>query len=185
TGGVASQKPGKHGGTAVSAGGATVWDARTGEALVELKGFEEGVNSGAFSPDGTRIVTGPLQDLQDGGTELKVWDARTGAVLLDLTDPPPEGGGGVFVNLRGGSVAFSPDGTRLLTAGVRDKKDPLGRAVVRDARTGAVLAELQRVGHVLRAAFNPDGTGGGSAPAAGGRSRCGTPGRGRRPSRPS
>src|SRR5262249_22735561 len=125
--------------------------------LLELKGFEEGVNSVAFSPDGTRIATAALQDRQGAGTELKVWDARTGVVLLDLTDPPPEGG--LFLNLRGGSVAFSADGTRLLTAGVRDKKSWRGEAArVRDARTGAVLAELPGVGPVLSAAFSRDGT---------------------------
>src|SRR5262249_31689684 len=36
-------------------GEATVWDARTGAALAELKGFKGAVSSVAFSPDGTRI----------------------------------------------------------------------------------------------------------------------------------
>src|SRR5262249_34419939 len=53
-------------------GEATVWDARTGAALVELKGFKGAVFSVAFSPDGTRFFTvlyvGPA----------KAWDASTG-----------------------------------------------------------------------------------------------------------
>src|SRR5262249_51343770 len=157
TGGVAAQKPGRRGGIVVSAGAATVWDARTGEALLELKGLKEGVNSVAFSPDGSRIITGAVQDSQDGGTEVKVWDARTGAVLLDLADPPPEKG--LFLSLRGGSVSFSADGTRILIAGIREKKYWRGAtAKVCDARTGAVLVGLRGdVGAVRRAAFSRDG----------------------------
>ncbi len=39
-------------------GTAKVWDARTGTPLLELKGHTDEVTSVAFSPDGTRIVTG-------------------------------------------------------------------------------------------------------------------------------
>ena len=61
----------------------------------ELKGHTGQVSSVAFSPDGTRIVTGSRLD----GT-AKVWDARTGAALLDLKGHTGEVS----------SVAFSPDG---------------------------------------------------------------------------
>jgi WD40 repeat protein len=36
---------------------ARVWDAATGEQLVELRGHKEAVNTAMFSPDGQRIVT--------------------------------------------------------------------------------------------------------------------------------
>jgi WD40 repeat protein len=54
---------------------AKVWDATTGTLLLDLEGHEDSVNSAAFSPDGTRIVTASW----DGTT--KVWDAETGACL--------------------------------------------------------------------------------------------------------
>ena len=57
---------------------AKVWDARTGTPLLELKGHTSCVTSVAFSPDGTRIVTG------SGDNTAKVWDARTGTSLLEL-----------------------------------------------------------------------------------------------------
>ena len=61
----------------VTAGGgngtAKVWDARTGAALLELKGHTDGVKSASFSPDGSRIVTGSRD------RTAKVWDARTGS----------------------------------------------------------------------------------------------------------
>jgi tetratricopeptide (TPR) repeat protein len=55
---------------------AKVWDARTGTPQLELKGHKYQVLIVAFSPDGTRIVTG---ERDDGTTE--VWDARTGKEL--------------------------------------------------------------------------------------------------------
>ena len=60
---------------------AKVWDARTGTALLELKGHTGAVKSVAFSPDGTRIVTGSEDQT------AKVWDARTGTALLELEGP--------------------------------------------------------------------------------------------------
>ncbi len=96
---------------------ATVWDARTGKAVVVLKGFKGTVKSVAFSPDGKRIVTGGAvfdKIAEAGGPhpvnvgEATVWDARTGAALFELKGLE-EG-----VN----SVAFSPDGTRIVTGGV-------------------------------------------------------------------
>ena len=72
----------------------------------------------AFSPDGTRIVSGSEDKT------AKVWDARTGTTLLDL-----KGHTGEVT-----SVAFSPDGTRIVT-GSLDKT-----AKVWDARTGATLS---------------------------------------------
>ena len=159
TGGIASETNGGPGGARISVGQATVWNARTGAALFDLKGLKQGVNSVSFSPDDTRVLTGAYQDMQTGGTEVKMWDARTGTILLDLTDLQPDIPGG-FDNRRGGSVAFSPDGTRILIAGIRDAKRPEGDgAKVCDARTGAVLVELRGdVGAVLSASFSPDGT---------------------------
>jgi hypothetical protein len=95
------------------------------------------VNSAAFSPDGTRVVTA-----SDDKT-ARVWDAKTGAALATLS-------GHTNAVL---SAAFSPDGTRVVTGSYDDT------ARVWDAKTGAALATLS--GHadrVITAAFSPDGT---------------------------
>jgi WD40 repeat protein len=105
--------------------------------ILTLYGHANVVRSVAFSPDGTRIVTG-----SDDQT-AKVWDARTGTALLELKGHT----GPVW------SVALSPDGTRIVT-GSED-----GTAKVWDARTGTALLALK--GHrtvTSSVAFSPDGT---------------------------
>jgi WD40 repeat protein len=139
-------------------GEARVWDAQTGAALLELKEFKEGVNSIAFSPDGTRIITaGGGPPVTYSVTELKVWDARSGAVLLDLTQPGGEGGR--FPDHRGACIAFSPDGKRFVAGGLKWKGTEAGWATVRDAATGAELFELNGHTKTLQCvAYSPDGT---------------------------
>jgi WD40 repeat protein len=95
------------------------------------------VSSVAFSPDGTRIVSGAFDKT------LRLWDARTGAELQILR------GHDNYVY----SVAFSPDGTRIVS-GSNDTTLRLW-----DAWTGAELQILR--GHedfVYSAAFSLDGT---------------------------
>jgi eukaryotic-like serine/threonine-protein kinase len=114
----------------------TVWDARTGVSLLDLMGHTGIVSSVAFSPDGTRIVSGSYDKT------AKVWDSRTGESLLEL-----KGHTGKLW-----SVAFSPDGTRILT-GSSDRTAKLW-----DSKTGTPQIELK--GHadvVTSVAFSPDG----------------------------
>jgi WD40 repeat protein len=152
-------------GTRIVAGGgcydgpgtATVWDARTGAALVELKGFKEVLYSAAYSPDGARVVTGGTINGTSGGSEVKVWDARTGAVLLDLT--PPHREMGFLGGAKGVSVAFSPDGTRIVAGCLREMENLGSQARVWDAQTGTILLDLKgHKGAVQCVAFSPDGT---------------------------
>src|SRR5260370_15793082 len=92
-------------------------------------------SSVAFSPDGKRIVAG-----RNDGT-AKVIDARTGAVLLELKGRPRVANV-VLVNTGVLTVAFSPDGTRIVTGGTTGGFGT-GEASVWDARTGAELLELK------------------------------------------
>src|SRR5262249_5910631 len=55
---------------------ARVYDATTGALQLELEEDAQLLQCAAFSPDGTRIVTG-----SNGRTPAKVWDASTGKAL--------------------------------------------------------------------------------------------------------
>ena len=147
--------------------------------LLTLKGHTGSVTSAAFSPDGSRVVTGSWD-----GT-AKVWDATTGAevfsfkgvvgfvtsaafspdgsrVVTGSTDNTPKvwdaTTGAVVLSLKGHtdrvtSAAFSPDGSRVVT-GSTDRT-----AKGWDATTGAEVLSLKgRTGHVFSAAFSPDGS---------------------------
>ena len=97
---------------------ARVWEGDA--AIAVLRGHRGRVNSAAFSPDGTQVVTASLD-----GT-ARVWDVGTAAVTV----------------LRGherevNSAAFSPDGTRLVTASWD------GTARVWDAATGTEMTTAQ------------------------------------------
>ncbi|MBI1289813.1 hypothetical protein GC173_01025 [bacterium] len=117
-------------------GEAWVWDAGTGIVLQTFIGHTNSVRSVAFSPDGTRTLTGSYDNT------ARLWDVNTGQELQSFAHPE-------VVN----SVAFSPDGTDILT-GSNDKTARLW-----DASTGAALRTLS--GHtntVAGVAYSPDGT---------------------------
>src|SRR5712675_120186 len=101
-------------------------------------GHSRTVNSVAFSPNGSRIVSGSEDNT------IRLWDAETG----DPIGKPLEGHSrGVY------SVAFSPDGSRIVSGSV-DKTIRLW-----DAETGDPI-DKPLEGHssgVLSVAFSPDG----------------------------
>ena len=85
-------------------GTARIWDAATGQELLQLRGHTGTVFWAAYSPDGKTIVTGGQDQT------ARVWDAATGEQLRQLT------GHTGYVR----SAAYSPDGKTVVT-GSRDR----------------------------------------------------------------
>jgi WD40 repeat protein/serine/threonine protein kinase len=122
----------------VTCGGATarVWDASRGRELFALTGDGGYLRRAVWAPDGAQIAAAGWNGA------VHFWDVATRQRRLTL-----RGHSTTF------SVAFSPDGRRLLSAG-------WGKAAAKvwDCRTGAELFALEghRVG-ANAAAFSPDG----------------------------
>lgn len=115
---------------------AQVWDADSGERLLELTGHTGSVNGVTYSLDGELIATA-----SDDGT-AKIWDAESGAERITLA------GHGAPVH----DIAFSPDGLYLATA----SDDGTGR--VWNVATGE--EEVVFAGHgdtVYDVAYSPEG----------------------------
>jgi WD40 repeat protein len=126
---------------------ARVWDAATGAPISEPMRHNAEIASVAFSPDGTRVVTtSGNRIVQDGGSTwtnntARLWDAATGA---PIGEPMPHNGPVL-------SVAFSPDGTRVVTTSMGYT------AQLWDAATGAAIGKpMRHDGLVFSAAFSPD-----------------------------
>ncbi|MFM7151148.1 MAG: WD40 repeat domain-containing protein, partial [Gemmataceae bacterium] len=106
----------------------------------------------AFSPDSRRLLGGSMDyDMQNRGlpAKAKVWDVETGQELLDLEGHVEP----IF------SVAYSPDGKRILT-GTGDMFNPNNPSLVRvwDATTGLEMLSLKGFNdNVLCVTFSPDG----------------------------
>jgi hypothetical protein len=106
----------------------------------DIRAFDtrQPVDAAAFSPDGTRFVTGGW------GGIARVWDTESGQELIEI----PTGGQYVF------AAAFSPDG-RYVAAGGNSRPDYVK---IWDARTGKLAQSLKGHGDaVLSVAYSRDG----------------------------
>ncbi|KIK50569.1 hypothetical protein GYMLUDRAFT_985714 [Collybiopsis luxurians FD-317 M1] len=117
-------------------GSVCIWDALTGEQLLQMEGHTDWVRSVAFSSNGSKVISGSHD------RNVSLWNAETGEqemIMNGHTD-------WVY------SVAFSPDG-RKVVSGSKDKT-----VHIWDVVTGNTIIEM--AGHtdaVYSVAFSPDG----------------------------
>lgn len=110
-------------------GGVQVWDSENGKEVVNLN--EPNCQHLAYSPDGMRLAAAI-------GHSVKVWNTTTWKPVFCVDDDSP-----IF------TIAFSPDGKRIASAG------SLGNSlVIWDAATGK---KLMTIFAIMTVAFSPDG----------------------------
>ena len=157
-----------HGGNRILAGGngkLRIVDAVTGQDIRTISGISNSLNAVAFSPDGQRVIAG-LGYGSDAAApdygKIKMWDASSGQLLTTFRG---HGGGVNKPAFKGvGAVAFSPDGTRIVTGGAADGTStnaPIGNGKVRfwDPATGQLLRNIDAQYYdVTSIAFSRDGS---------------------------
>jgi WD40 repeat protein len=99
--GMAISPDGKRVATGGGEGVLKMWDALSGEELLNLNGHTSTVTGVGFSPDGKYLVSAS----PDGSA--RVWDAASGEELHAYTSP-----GGPFIDAR-----FTPDGKNVIISG--------------------------------------------------------------------
>jgi WD40 repeat protein len=130
-----------------------MWNADTGMAVGAPFNPGQGqLTSLAFSPDGRRLAIGggdtSVGVSSDHDGTVRLWDVET---FRPVGEPRKHGE-------RVNSVAFSPDGNRIVSGG--NEGDNTGSVRLWDANTGQLIAattigEAQRI--VWAVAFSPDG----------------------------
>jgi WD40 repeat protein len=119
-----------------------LWDVDDWKELRRIQ-FPVGLWSVAFSPDDSQAVIAGGTGGPDSRPILRLWDVNDGKEL-DRFELPKSGG------LRG--TVFSPDGNRILTAGLD------GDLRLLDVTTGKVIRQFHgHEGGAKSAAFSPDG----------------------------
>jgi WD40 repeat protein len=114
-----------------------LWDVESGKYLRSLRGHDTGTMSVAFSPDGSVIASGGIDNT------LRFWHGKTGEALgLAITIP-----------VHGYTVAFSPDGKRLAlgTTGMQ-MYDVAERKLL-----PFKFADAERSAYYWEVAWSPDG----------------------------
>ncbi len=128
----------------------TIQHVATGQEVGRLAGRVSFLTGAAFSPDGERLVVASW-----GGATI--WDLKQGKVILSFRHPPSltpphlQASEGRWREGKMTSVAFSPDGTQILTGGSD------GRAILWDATTGRLLRVFPSATVVEGVAISPDG----------------------------
>lgn len=121
-----------------------LWNAETGEKVREL-GAGEGARCAAFSPDGKTLAVGQEESV------LQLWNVETGEKIRQSEVHTEQRTEYLTRKYTVYGVAFTPDGSKLVTGG-GDKK-----VIVWNAETGDKIREMKDNNSVNGLLMLPDG----------------------------
>ena len=122
-----------------------LWDAASGELIASLADSQFfDVLYGAFSPDGTRILTASIDNT------ARLWDAASGKLIASF-DLGPAWSDTAFLEADRPALQFSPNSTRVLAASADHT------AKLWDAAIGKLLASFPHQDEVFQAEFSREG----------------------------
>jgi WD40 repeat protein len=125
-----------------------IWDAESGRVLQTITGQGGRINALVFSPDGRRLASSTPED-----KAIKIWDAETGREIrsIPIMYEGKTYNGGVF------SLAWSPDGKRIVSGAIYGGKGSGDHVEIWNTETGECIRSIREKGTVLSITFTPDG----------------------------
>jgi WD40 repeat protein len=128
-----------------------LWDVKDRKEVRCLEGHKEWVRAGAFSADGSRLLTGTWPSDGNGPvarpSDLKLWEVRTGKLLRTIDLLPGDNAVG---------LAISPDGRQVLSCS--QSGGPADLVELWDLERGKPIIALRgHIGAVGDVAFLPGG----------------------------
>ena len=137
--------------TAGRDGSVGLWDAATGKAVRPMHIHLQAVFAVAFSSDGKTYAAGGVARNSESAGEVHLWKTETGEEAIE----PLSTAGPVQ------SLAFSPDGSALLTGSnepAAEQPQPRGEAILWNLESGQPIGPVMHHAAPIRTVgFNPNG----------------------------
>ncbi|MEP7041086.1 MAG: adenylate/guanylate cyclase domain-containing protein [Chloroflexota bacterium] len=131
-----------------SSGDIKIFDVETWAEVASWQAHDQAITTVIFSPDGSQLASGGLDEF------VRVWDAATHDLVTTIVVTADADEPGLAQVL---SLAYMPDGKRIVAGLFDDRPDHVGSAQILDVATGELVMKLAE-GPISSVAVSPDGS---------------------------